>query len=100
MILLGGRYRAHEALALGLVNQVVPPEELDAAVASLAAKFETLPPRTVGVAKRIIDVGHSMSIQESQALEIDLHAELFDSSDLRKAVASYREKRRPCYCGK
>ena len=100
MILLGERYRAREALAMGLVNQVVPPDELDATVASLAAKFETLPPRTVGVAKRIVYVGHAMSLRESQALKIDLHAELFDSSDLREAVASYREKRRPCYCGK
>ena len=99
MIMLGGRYRAREALAMGLVNTVVPPDELDDAVASLAAKFETLPPRTVGMAKRIIDAGHTLSLRESQALEIDLHAELLESPDMREAVASYREKRRPRYSG-
>jgi len=38
---------------------------LDAAVTALVEKFETLPPRTVGIAKRIINVGRNMSMRES-----------------------------------
>jgi enoyl-CoA hydratase/carnithine racemase len=99
MILLGGRYRASQALAMGLVTRVVEPAALDTEVASLVAKFEYLPPRTIGVAKRIIDATHTWSLPESQALEVDLHCELLDSPDLREAVISYRDRRRPNFCG-
>ncbi len=99
MILLGGRFNAQSAQAYGLLHKVVPADELDAAVASLAAKFEVLPPRTVGICKRIIDRGYSLSLRESQDLEIDAQAELLDSPDLREAIGSYMEKRRPQFAG-
>ena len=99
MIFLGGRFNAATALEYGLVNQVVAPDELDAAVARLAAKFRSLPPRTIGVAKRIINEGYSLSMRESQDLEIDAQAELLDSPDLREAIASYLEKRQPRFVG-
>lgn len=99
MILLGKRFHADAALAYGLVNRVVPAAELDTAVAALAERFLTLPPRTVGIAKRIIDRGHNLSLRESQQLEVDAQAELLDSPDLREAVESYLEKRRPQFTG-
>jgi enoyl-CoA hydratase len=99
MILLGKRFSANDAQAYGLVNRVVLPDELDAAVAALAEKFQQLPPRTVGIAKRIINVGHNLSMRESQNLEIDAQAELLDSPDLQEAIESYLEKRRPQFTG-
>ena len=71
MILLGKRFKARAAQAYGLLHEVVSPEELDATVAALADKFQRLPPRTVGIAKRIIHSGHHLSMRESQDLEID-----------------------------
>jgi enoyl-CoA hydratase/carnithine racemase len=99
MILLGKRFKARDAQAYGLVNKVVAPDELDAAVAGLAEKFRRLPPRTVGVAKRIIDEGRYLSLRKSQELEIDAQVELLDSPDLREAVESYLEKRQPRFTG-
>jgi enoyl-CoA hydratase/carnithine racemase len=99
LVLLGKRFNAHDAQAYGLVNKVVPPDELDAAVAVLAAKFRKLPPRTVGIAKRIINVGHNLSLRESQDLEIDAQAELLHSPDFREGIASYLEKRPPHFIG-
>jgi enoyl-CoA hydratase/carnithine racemase len=99
IILLGKRFNANDAQSYGLVNRVVPPDELDAAVAALAEKFQQLPPRTVGIAKRIINVGHNLSMRESQNLEIDAQAELLDSPDLQEAIQSYLEKRRPEFTG-
>jgi enoyl-CoA hydratase/carnithine racemase len=99
MILLGKRFNADDALAYGLVHQVVPPDELDAAVAGLAAKFQTLPPRTVGIAKRIINEGYHLSLRESQDLEIEAQAELLDSPDMREALRSYVDKRQPRFTG-
>jgi enoyl-CoA hydratase/carnithine racemase len=99
MILLSQRFNASDALAYGLVNRVVPPDELDGAVAALAEKFRVLPPRTVGIAKRIIDVGHNMSMRESQDLEIEAQMEIWDSPDLREALESHLEQRRPQFTG-
>lgn len=99
MVLLGKRFNAQDAQAYGLVNRVVSPEELNAAVAELAEKFQRLPPRTVGIAKRIINEGHNLSMRESQELEIDAQAEILDSPDLREAVESYLEKRQPRFTG-
>jgi len=99
IILLGKRFNANDAQSYGLVNRVVPPDELDAAVAALAEKFQQLPPRTVGIAKRIINVGHNLSMRESQNLEIDAQAESLDSPDLQEALESYLEKRRPQFTG-
>ena len=99
MILLGKRFKASAAQAYGLLHEVVPPDELDTTVAALADKFQRLPPRTVGIAKRIINSGYNLSLRESQNLEIDALAELLDSPDLREAIESYSEKRRPQFSG-
>ena len=99
MILLGGRFSASAAQAYGLLHKVVPPNELDAAVAALADEFTRLPPRTVGIAKRIITLGHNLSMRDSQDLEIDALAELLNSPDVWEAIESYSEKRRPHFVG-
>lgn len=99
IIMLGKRFNASAAQAYGLLHQVVPPGELDAAVAALADKFQRLPPRTVGIAKRIINLGHNLSMRDSQNLELDAQAELLDSPDLREGMESYSEKRRPRFTG-
>jgi len=53
----------------------------------------------VGIAKRIINLGHDLSMRDSQDLEIDALAELLDSPDMRDAIESYSEKRRPRFIG-
>ena len=99
MILLGKRFKASVAQAYGLLHRVVPPDELDKTVAALADKFQRLPPRTVGIAKRIINLGYDLSMRDSQNLEIDALTELLDSPDLQEAVESFTEKRRPQFTG-
>ena len=99
MILLGKRFKANVVEAYGLLHQVVPPDELDTTVAALADKFQRLPPRTVGIAKRIIHSGYNLSMRDSQNLEIDALDELLDSPDLWEAIESYSEKRRPQFSG-
>jgi len=99
MILLGRRFKARAAQAYGLLHEVVPPDELDTTVAALADKFQRLPPRTVGIAKRIIHSGYNLSPRDSQNLEIDALDELLDSPDSREAIESYSEKRRPQFTG-
>jgi enoyl-CoA hydratase/carnithine racemase len=100
IVLLGKRFNADAAHAYGLVHRVVPAGELNAAVENLAQKFHRLPPRTIGIAKRIINEGHNLSMRESQELEINAQAEVLESPDLQEAVESYLEKRKPKFTGK
>jgi enoyl-CoA hydratase/carnithine racemase len=100
LVLLGDRFNAQTAYTLGLVHKVVPPDQLDAAVASLADKFYRLPPRTIGVAKRILNEGYHLPLRDSEDLEIDAQAQLLHDQDLREAIESYLAKREPHFTGR
>lgn len=99
LVLLCKRFRADVALAHGLIHKVVPSENLDRAVLSLAGEFLRLPPRTVGIAKRIINESYGMSMRQCQDLELGSLAELLSSPDVREAMESYVQKRRPTFAG-
>lgn len=99
LVLLGKRLNAEAAYTYGLVHQVVPVDQLDTAINALADKFRKLLPRTVAIAKRIINQGQHLSLRESQNLEIDAQSELLDSPDFREALESYLEKRPPRFTG-
>jgi enoyl-CoA hydratase/carnithine racemase len=99
LLFFGHNLRAHTAEAFGLVHQVVEPEKLDQAVATMANRCTRLAPRTIGAIKRIINDGYHLSLRESQNLEIDAQAELLDSPDFKEAVVSYLENRSPQFIG-
>ena len=99
LILLGRNFNARAAKEFGLVHKVVPPDELDTAVARFATKFLKLPPRTEGAAKRIIEIGSYLPLRASQDLEIDVQAELLQSPDFKEAVTSFIEGRSPHFVG-
>jgi len=99
MILLGKRFNAKTAYGYGFVHEIVPPDKLDARAAALADRFKNLPPRTVGISKRIINSGQDIPLRESQDLEVDAQMELLGSPDMREALESYLEKREPKFAG-
>ena len=99
MILLGKRYRANDALEMGLVHQVVQAEKLDRTVENLVERLLRLPPRTLGAAKRIVNHSVDLSLEENQELELDVLDGLLDSPDLREAIESFTENRPPKFSG-
>ncbi len=78
---------------------MVEAEELDELAEDLAIRVTKLPPRTVRVAKQIIDQGATMSLRESQDLEMDLHATLLDSPDFKEGITAFLEKRSAQFTG-
>jgi len=99
MVLLAERFDATKAQSYGLLNSLVESEELDEFADDLAIRFTKLPPRTVSIAKQIINQGAFTSLSESQELEMDLQATLLDSPDFKEGVDAFFEKRASQFTG-
>ena len=94
--------RAHE---LGLVNEVYDIKDRDAfleAVLEYANKFTTPNKATkaVGLIKRSVQTGAELPFELALALERELQAQLFASSDAKEGLNAYIEKRKPEFKGR
>jgi enoyl-CoA hydratase len=91
LIFTGRQVRAEEALAMGLVDEVVPHEEvLDCALAK-AAELARGAVVAQGMAKRAIDRGLDITLNGGLDLEQQLFAEVFTTEDARIGVQSFLE---------
>jgi 2-(1,2-epoxy-1,2-dihydrophenyl)acetyl-CoA isomerase len=90
---------AAEALRLGIVSAVYPPEELMAATRALAAKIAAGPPIAIRLAKRAIY--HNLESDLRQALEFETYAQniCFETEDAREGIRAFVEKRAPSFRG-
>jgi enoyl-CoA hydratase/carnithine racemase len=91
MILSGRQVGAEEALRIGLVDEVVPPDELHDRALARAAELAKGAVVAQGLAKRAIDGGLDRSLADGLALEQELFVEVFTTEDSRTGVASFLE---------
>ncbi len=91
---------ASEAERLGLVNRVVPPDQLDAFVDDWAAKLAGGPPMALSMTKTMLN--NSLMVSMDQALEDEARSQAvnFATKDFGEAVAAFIEKRDPSFEGK
>jgi 2-ketocyclohexanecarboxyl-CoA hydrolase len=87
-------YTAQEALAMGLVNVVVPHEQLDADVARWCAELLERSPTALTIAKRSFNAD-TEQIRGNGAMGFQALALYFQSAEHREGVAAFREKRPP-----
>ncbi len=91
---------AREALALGLVNRVVPHAELMAATREWAAEIASCAPVAVQATKRMMRLGLEESF-EANVHHVYLQLlPLFRSEDFREGVAAFTERREPVWKGR
>ncbi len=100
LIYTARRIDAATALEIGLVNQVVKPDELMEAALALATEISENGPIAVQQAKFVLNYGSECSIgvalnMESKAYEITIPTE-----DRLEALAAFAEKRKPVFKGK
>jgi enoyl-CoA hydratase len=100
LILTGDMIGAAEAQSIGLVEMVVPAEELRAKTLELANKIASKSPLTVKVAKEAIRASERMSIEDGIVYERDLFCLCFSSADKEEGVKAFLEKRPAAWTGR
>ncbi len=91
LVFTGRHVGAEEALEIGLADAVVPDAEVYATAVAMARKFAAGPPLALAAAKRAIDEGLELHLDEALALETRLFAELFDTEDQKNGMRSFLE---------
>jgi enoyl-CoA hydratase/carnithine racemase len=100
LIVTGRRLDAAAARGWGIVSEVVPPAELEAAAQRLADELAGAAPLAVAQAKAAIDGGVGLSLGEGLLLERRAYEVVLTSADRDEGLAAFAEKRTPVFQGK
>ena len=91
----GRPVKADEALAIGLVNQVVPQSELEEATLKLASKLASLPGKSISLTKRLLNQSFENSFIEQLTQESYAQETAGRTQDHFEGVVAFIEKRKP-----
>jgi enoyl-CoA hydratase len=100
LIFTGDIIRAEEADRLGLVNRVVPMEELMPTAKDLAAKIATKSAAALRLAKQAINRGMQTNLESGLRYEYELYSLSLSLEDKAEGVAAFLEKRAPKFVGR
>ena len=100
LIFTGRRFDAAEALRWGIVQQVVPPAELELAAARLADEIAGAGPLAVAEAKAAVDEGLAGTLAQGLITERRHYEAVLTSADRDEGLAAFAEKRAPVFHGK
>jgi 2-(1,2-epoxy-1,2-dihydrophenyl)acetyl-CoA isomerase len=99
LFFLGEAIDALEAARLSLVNQVVAPEDLEAATQQLAERLRAAPPIALAAAKQAVYASQAADLDEMLRYETEAQLRCFESEDGREGVRAFIEKREPTFTG-
>jgi len=100
MILTGETIDAREAHRVGLVNQVVPPQELRSTVMSMAGEMASKGSIALRYTKEAVYQGMDLTLEQGLRLEADLYLLIHTTKDRTEGIRAFREKRVPKFEGK
>ena len=100
-LLLSGRIiDADEAFRMGLVNEIVTPDQLLARARQLAASLLQNSPASLLATKRLLNRYSAAELDRQIAAAVDENARIRTTADFREGVSSFLEKRNPCWTRK
>jgi enoyl-CoA hydratase/carnithine racemase len=98
--LFGGMLDVHEARDLGLLNRVLPVDEIDGFVADWARTLAAGPPLALSMTKMLLNDSFSSSMAQAVEHEARCQAVNFETEDLTEAMSAFKEKREPRFIGR
>ncbi len=100
LILTGDMIDAAEANRMGLVDEVVAPDQLREHTMAVASAIADKSPLTIRVAKEAMRASERLSIEEGILYERDLFCLCFSTEDKAEGVAAFLEKRKAAWTGR
>ena len=100
MILTAKTIDAREALEIGLVSRIMPPEQLAGEAAGLAQKMATQAPISLRYVKEAVNKGLDMTLEQGLRLEGDLYFLLHTTADRTEGITSFLAKKKPDFKGR
>jgi methylglutaconyl-CoA hydratase len=94
LLLTARLFTADEALRLGLVNEVVEVERLEARCAEIVGVLKGNSPEALGATKRLLAAQNKAWLDEALAAALAANAEARGTYDFREGVAAFLEKRK------
>ncbi|MBN39916.1 MAG: enoyl-CoA hydratase [Acidimicrobiaceae bacterium] len=99
LVLLAEVLSAEEADRMGLINYVVPHDQLDDKALELAKKAASGPPRALAMSKAMLNKSFANSLQDALDQEGTSQTVNFTTKDISEAMKAFQEKRPPRFSG-
>lgn len=100
LVFFGDDLSAEEAYRLGIVNRVVPADQLEALAREWAERLASGPTYAMGVSKRLLNRGTDADIEGCFEEEAFAQALVTQSDDAKEGMNAFRERRKPAFRGR
>jgi 2-(1,2-epoxy-1,2-dihydrophenyl)acetyl-CoA isomerase len=99
IFMTGETISAERAFAMGMINRVVPAENLMNEAMQMAKRLALAPTASIGRIKRMLNASYSNTLQQQLELEHECQIESGKANDFKEGVSAFFEKRQPNFTG-
>jgi hypothetical protein len=91
---------AEDFLQCGLINNILPAEDVEKAALALAEKISSLAPLAIHACLEAVNDGLKLPLEDGLKIETELFTQIFSTADMREGTRAFLEKRKPVFKGK